>query len=565
MDLLLREYIPATGAFADRELTADEITIGCGNDQLIQVLGLDIALEHAVLSMRRDALSIKATTPIVVDEERVRTSTLAVGSQMRIGGHSFRVVDAPAGFDAALELTPDPDVDPATFEGAFRTDLTDTWLSKRSPAWVTGAAVLILGFFVPLALILDDDEGTPAEDAVVLTDAYWTSGPLHAVHNVAIGDDCGACHAVPFQKVQDDACATCHSAIVDHVPADLSMSVANATERCAVCHVEHNEPEFLVVEADGLCVDCHAAPEQLHAGMQHMAAVQGFDIESHPPFEVAMLTPAISSAGSGIEIDWELTETVLSGAQESSFLKFPHALHLDPDSVQTGNEGRGMQCVDCHTLTADDEHFEPVTMQAHCQDCHELTFDPSSPQRQLPHGQPIEIIQVMEGHFARLFADPERRDGDRPRRRRPDRSQASACSDGVLECALARTRQEVANQFAVRGCVTCHAVEDTGIDDLYTRYQVYPIRLSRDFMPTAVFDHRSHLTQEDAQGDDACLTCHEASTSESSSDVLIPGISNCTQCHSDGRRADTVPLVCIDCHQYHPSDAHPIRYMERHL
>ncbi len=142
---------------------------------------------------------------------------------------------------------------------------------------------------------------------------------------------------------------------------------------------------------------------ELSNGAGHMRSVSGFDLDQHPTFEIALLTPDVQAAGTGLVFDWGVREALLDGAQESSNLKFPHDLHLDPDSVQTQQEGRGMQCGDCHTLSPDNEHFEPISMEIHCQGCHELTFDESAPQRQLPHGQPIEVIQIMEGHFARCL------------------------------------------------------------------------------------------------------------------------------------------------------------------
>jgi len=568
MELLLREVQSSAGigAFVDRELSADRITVGCANDQLIQLLGADIQAAHATLTPAGDGVRLKTTGDYVeVNGERTKSATLAVGDTLKIGGNTLVIGAAPTGFDAAIEFTPDPDVDPASFEHAFQTGLTDTWLSKRGPAWVLSVLVLVLGMLVPLALILDGSDDTPDPQANVFTDSYWTSGPLHAVHNVAIGDDCGACHQVPFQKVQDDACLACHGNIEDHIPPAHFAASNLPTERCAVCHVEHNEPSFLIVEADGLCLDCHTDPAALDDGPGHMQPVTGFDAEHHPRFEVALLSPQAKPAGTGLSFSWEIREAVLEGARETSNLKFPHDLHLDPESVRTVTEGRGMQCSDCHSLSADNEHFVPITMEAHCQDCHELTFDESAPQRQLPHGEPIEVVQVMEGHFARAFADPNRRAKERPRRRRPDRSSASECSGSAFACAMQRTEAEVTNQFAVRGCITCHEVEQTDANDIYSRYQVYPIRLSHDFIPTAIFDHRSHLTQKDAQGDDACLTCHSAETSNTSADLLIPGILNCNQCHSDRNTSDTVPLDCINCHQYHPMMAEPINYLERNL
>lgn len=568
MELLLREVQDSTGVgvFVDRELSADKITIGCGNDQLIQLLGADIQAEHAVLTPAGSGVRVKTTGGFVeINGERAKSGTLAVGDTLKVGGHTLVVASAPAGFDAALELTADPDVDPAAFEHAFQTSLTDTWLSKRGPAWVLSVLVLVFGLLLPVALIIDGDDATPDPEAVFLTDAYWTSGPLHPVHNVAIGDDCGACHEVPFQKVQDTACVACHAELVDHYPDTHYAASSVTTERCAVCHVEHNEPSFLIVEADGLCVDCHADPSILSDGPGHMQAVTGFDTDNHPKFEVALLTPEATSAGTGLSFSWGIKEALLDGATETSNLKFPHDLHLDPDAVQTVQEGRGMECGDCHTLTADDEHFEPVTMEAHCQNCHELTFDRSAPNRQLPHGQPTEVIQVMQGHFALQFANPKQRKSGG--RRMPDRrgGRGADCSGSAFECAQQSTEVAVLNQFTRSGCITCHVVEETESEDIYTRYQVHPIRLSHDFIPTAIFDHRSHFTQKDAQGDAACLTCHSATVSETSADLMIPGILNCNQCHSDRNTADTVPLDCINCHQYHPVMAEPINYLERHL
>jgi predicted CXXCH cytochrome family protein len=567
MDLLLRE-LQSTTEFIDRELSGDKITIGCAHDQLIQLLGEGISAEHAVLSKSGSGLRIKTNGrhTVEVNGERTKSANLSVGDSLVVGGHTFVLSAAPTGFDAAMELTPDENVDAASFEHAFQTGLTDTWLSKRVPAWTFSVIVLVFGMLVPLALIYDGDDTTPDPDASVLTDTFWSSGPLHPAHNVAIGDDCSACHTEPFQKVQDEACVVCHSQAQDHIPMGHFANTTMPIERCAVCHVEHNEPSFLIVKADQLCLDCHTDPAPLSDGPGHMRAVTGFDANNHPSFEVAMLKPEAKAAGTGKVFSWSTYEALLETAQETSNLKYPHDLHLDPDSVRTVQDSRGMQCSDCHTLSADDEHFEPISMEAHCSSCHELTFDDTAPQRQLPHGEPLEVIQVMEGHFARSFADPNRKEGQQNRRRRPGRSSsASVCTAGIFACAMQRTETEVTNQFAVSGCITCHEVEQTQSTDIYTRYQVHPVRLSHDFMPTARFDHRSHFTQKDAQGDDACLTCHGAKTSSVSSDLLIPGLGNCNQCHTDNNTSDTVALECISCHQYHPTTIEPINFLERNL
>jgi hypothetical protein len=42
-----------------------------------------------------------------------------------------------------------------------------------------------------------------------------------------------------------------------------------------------------------------------------------------------------------------------------------------------------------------------------------------------------------------------------------------------------------------------------------------------------------------------------------STDLLVPGMNKCTECHSDKTgetSADRVTLQCVGCHSYHPHD-----------
>ncbi len=572
MDILLRELDTSsgqTGDYVDRELSGEPITIGSRQDQTLQLLGAQVQGQHAELQVANGQISVKAVDArrVVVNGEEVKSARLAEGDTLHIGGHQLTCISSPAGFDGGLQLERDTAVDSASFENAYQTSIKDTWLSKRTVAWTLSALVLVFGFAIPLFLVVDGDESTPDLDAALLTDAIWTSGPLHAVHNQSIGDDCGACHTELFERVQDEACLACHTNVADHVVAGHVSLEVKPIERCATCHKEHNEPTLLVITADSLCSDCHAEPELLAGDNPHMLAATGFDQQTHPSFEVALPIGLAQPGPQGLDFEWQLTEVKLAGATEASNLKFPHDLHLDPESVRVRGGG-GLGCGDCHTLALDQEHFVPISMEAHCQDCHELTFDAASPERQLPHGQPSEAVATMEAHFIRLYANPQKvAPPTRERRRRPSRSSSAAvtdsCSGSILQCAKQRTETEVASQFTRSGCVTCHVVEDSGSRDISTRFQVYPVRLPADFMPTAKFDHKAHLTQKGVSGDEACLTCHEAEQSSVSTDVLVPDIDNCTSCHTDHRVADSVPLDCVDCHAFHPLGQQPLEYLER--
>ena len=69
-------------------------------------------------------------------------------------GHQLTIAEPPGGFDVAIELRPNENIDASEFESAFRTDLKQTWLSKRPAAWLLVAIVLIVGVVLPVSVIV---------------------------------------------------------------------------------------------------------------------------------------------------------------------------------------------------------------------------------------------------------------------------------------------------------------------------------------------------------------------------------------------------------------------------
>jgi predicted CXXCH cytochrome family protein len=491
----------------------------------------------------------------VVNGAAVASARLSVGDSFEVGRNRLTVVEPPGGFDIGLQIELDRDIDASAFENAFRTDLGQGRLTTRSAAWGLSAAVILLGFLVPfvLASLADHDAALrrflPADD-------LWTSGPLHEAHALATGDDCQACHQGFFQRVRDDSCQACHAGINDHVdpgqPADAHTMAATAP-RCATCHREHNEPDpYLVITADALCTDCHASPDELqHARL--MEQVTGFSGTEHPTFDASLLKPRASRAGTGLVFAWETSVEPVAVASEVSNLKFPHDTHLDPGLVTDLQTGEALGCRDCHKLSLDREHFVPVTMETTCVGCHELTFDPQMPDRQLPHGVPVEVMMTLEGQYLRKFSDPDVPQDAVVRRRIPDRDNSTLeCTDTAFNCAAQAAAEDIREQFSVRGCVSCHVVEEHDVEEVYARYQVHPVRLAQDFFTAGRFDHFSHQVMKGDTGDAACLQCHAANLSSVSTDLLIPDVDNCLGCHSDSPAPDRVALRCVDCHSYHP-------------
>ncbi|MBV9087062.1 MAG: hypothetical protein JOY79_06235, partial [Acidobacteriaceae bacterium] len=68
------------------------------------------------------------------------------------------------------------------------------------------------------------------------------------------------------------------------------------------------------------------------------------------------------------------------------------------------------------------------------------------------------------------------------------------------------------------------------------------------WMTNSVFDHQSHAMVQ-------CASCHtKSATSRETSDVLIPGIDTCRQCHVTATSAQKDYVAegsCFECHEYH--------------
>jgi len=575
MEVLIRELRNAadgTAEITDKEISGDSITIGSAPDQGIQLIGFGIASEHATISRVSGQLKIDAGKGhnITVNNRSVITAILNRGDVITLGAHRLRIIVAPSGFDVAIEVQLSDKVDSSEFEGAFQTNLKQTSLSKRWLAWVSSFAIIVMFLLVPLLFVgVRHYVGLPNW---LPTDNLWSPGPLAAGHQHAIGNNCSSCHKILFQPVRDEACVTCHKSSFDHVsPNHLAMTSLGKKPSCESCHREHLEPRSQLIIADnGVCLDCHGKSMKAF-GSLNIKEVDGFSSSKHPEFTMHLIksSPIEGKRLDTTAIEWHEVLATPGSASEDSHLKFPHNVHLDPGRVTRMNDSKPLSCMDCHALKTDGEHFSSVTMKSACLSCHDLAFDSTNPARQLPHGKPREVIQMLQEYYSAKYLDPNAvRAAMVERRRIPGRDDAQQGCDGPpLVCARQETARQIEIQFNVRGCVTCHQIVDTQSADLVERYQVIPVRLTESFYPGAHFKHRSHLIQGTLSGDDACASCHGARVSKQSQDVMVPGINNCLACHSstpaDRKNANSkndpmsghggnIKLGCVECHLYHP-------------
>jgi predicted CXXCH cytochrome family protein len=106
-----------------------------------------------------------------------------------------------------------------------------------------------------------------------------------------------------------------------------------------------------------------------------------------------------------------------------------------------------------------------------------------------------------------------------------------------------RKSQTVAKDlFEVRVCKTCHEV---GRD-----WSVAEVHVTNRWMPQARFDHRAHAQTK-------CAACHDVANSKKASDVAMPAIGKCRECHGGSKPVEErVTSNCLLCHDFHDA-SHP--------
>ena len=549
--LVVRLTGRANNEAIESEYSTSKLTLGA--DGLVELPGIRSLL---TLESKGGGLGFAlAKGELSLNGESKKSGVFNPGDVIECQGYTIECVQAPAGFDAAIRISGGqeaPVIPPENLEFERA-----AW-GLRSSSWFLVAVVAIVFLAIPLAGVFDKNLAQQLRETPLPDDALWSSGPLASAHRtVGIADDCDSCHEKPFVMVEDSSCLQCHRNISEHVDLNIHDPELFAGERCASCHREHNEPAMIVSRDNGMCTDCHSDAMQWEKpGWNHMQSVSAFTDEGHPEFRYSFLRPKGPNGAHG----WETERAALDeNPQETSNLKFNHAVHLDVDKVQDEGTGEALVCESCHQVEQAGEHFVPVTMDNNCRSCHSLSFDGIWPDLELPHGDLRAALVAMEAHYIREFTDPEFRKAraPRPQRRVPGkRFDAATCEGDGLSCGRDEALKEAQYQLAESGCVTCYEVTDTSASNLLDRWTIAPVRIATDWLPASRFDHVAHMALDQSKDTpELCMECHEANGSEVSTDVLMPEEGICLECHSEDHNDSE--LGCIGCHGFHPKAGFP--------
>ena len=430
---------------------------------------------------------------------------------------------------------------------------------RMSPwSWALSLGFAALFLLLPLSGVVMPGIQDPLRDTPLLpSDALWSPGPLHTAHQ-SIGNRCDACHVKPFEPVRDRECFVCHASVQHHVAITSAAVALFQDTQCTECHMEHKQPAALVQRDPRTCTDCHADLGSLQSGTTVRNATDfGTD---HPEFRLTVLasngvrnTSVSNVDASEITSTWRsirLDRDDPANFIEHSHLRFSHAQHLDPKGVKSPTGERILGCPDCHRPNSSGRDMLPIRMETNCSGCHSLLFDEHDPTSGVPHGNLESVYKTLREHFSHeyLLQSGAPSAGVGRQARRPGNEQRT-----LSEAEQRRARDWVDTQslkiarelLEKRVCANCHEVTQVPGGVGLEQWRVEPVQLTADWMPRARFDHAAHISE-------TCVSCHaRAPESKHATDILIPGISRCRECHGGADSPAKVASDCLMCHAFH--------------
>lgn len=538
-----------TGEYRDVPGSADEIDIGSGARQLIRLPGA--APGHALITRTLGGqLQLRAldNSTVELNGGKIARAMLRDDDEIRIGENVLKVVAAPPGFDIALIVMPAAGAASAqsyiVAEGAQR--------GKRALSWTLFLTFFTIGVIFPLTGFYSADVRKVLRQTPGLpSDGLWISGPLARGHQVEkVGANCEVCHRGAFEPVQNVSCKDCHGVIEAHSSADNELVRTLAKQRCASCHEEHNEPSSLVRLDQALCSDCHRGLKEQLQSKGDIDNVRDFG-DAHPEFRLAL---QVLESVDGKDA-WRTRRMRMGGDPviEQSNLKFSHKKHLNTKGVRAPKGRRVMKCADCHVPEGDGMRIKPVRMKAHCEECHALNFDPCDAQAVVPHAAPDMVMLTVEGYYRRsgprVCATPLSN---------PLIDDLSLLPNSDIEPPLPVARDAptaIRNAerllFERSTCVVCHEVKRVEQRDRPTDWTVRPVRVTEVWMPQSTFSHRAHASSK-------CTGCHKVELSDKSSEIAMPNLKTCRECHGGENTREKLASPCVKCHVFHRQGEPPL-------
>ena len=553
---------------AQHEFDGNVITIGRGTDQTIQIADMSLPLLHSkITSSGRDLiLTVTDGKSFAVNGQTAKKQSLIDGDVVEISGHKLKISAGENGFDYLIDVELDSD-QITELKSRFPAGLKQIKAPRRQFTWALFLLLLGIGLVIPavgLYVGMDKIRDIP----LVPDDGVWLTGELHQTH-AFMEDDCTLCHTEAFTQTKDEDCLACHQSVNHHFDTEIFGTDYEIGNDCADCHKEHSATDSITRTDQAGCTSCHSDMDK--AGFDSELRPATDFLDDHPSFMLSMHEWEASEG-------WQNTRVALStdGIQENSNLIFPHDVHMSEEGIDGMQGVEILSCSDCHEPEKGGMQMKAVTMEQHCSDCHQLTFDLDRPDRVVPHGSPPDLMRTLREYYAYQFLNGDN-EAEAPKQaggiaspsvreaRRPGRvARPKVISDMIVNANAdssatmteqanayidARVAQAASSLFEKQTCTICHEISKSG--DSAVPWEVKPVKLNEDWMPLAEFSHGSHESMQ-------CSGCHDAVNSTESSDVLMPDITSCRDCHGGEDSTNLLQSNCVTCHEFHLEDQRPM-------
>ncbi|MCH8805074.1 MAG: hypothetical protein IH986_03185 [Planctomycetes bacterium] len=434
----------------------------------------------------------------------------------------------------------------------------------------------------------------------------YTSGAMSKVH-VQWTHQCSRCHEGSFTRLKflndglkdrmamNEACLHCHGATIGHDKDSIARHQGTGSDdarrdppaACSNCHSEHQGNFDLKDVPDRRCTDCHQSLTS-----KEQAGELGFKLK----FELGFASVAKHPEFQFLRI----------AEKDSARIKFNHKRHLDASTDLPSPDGPvKLKCSDCHRagqagavwrfagkrgvhepkrLAATESepelqqaYMDTIRYSLHCAKCHPLRLldwtselpgvKGSLEPGYVPHDTIAAIRNYLRGQFTVYVSDPGR--AAPPAGRKPLTLKNITDPEKVKSHQLAWIFDEikyVERALYLEPDVMCRKCHELNANDDVSPPSIAPPQIPMRWLFNASFDHARHksIVVERIAGDNvpklaaadfACLKCHgdkiasrDALSSVNTSDILLPGIAQCRECHGGSAG---VSDTCTTCHTYH--------------
>ena len=379
----------------------------------------------------------------------------------------------------------------------------------------------------------------------------WASKAIDAVHGGMSPQELIKRGPIT-SSAMDSNCVSCHVGKKFH---QLNMATEFA---CHECHKEHQGSGPMLQVNSSYCTECHGSAELMAKSRELGAKAVQHAFPSFLPNDKLKIQSrerpknGYTEVINAFDTDHPEFRLIRDKIRDENSLKFNHAVHLS-----TGKIPRVLNCSDCHQRDGNGEYQQPITYEKHCVECHTLQFDPNTPAEKnkpgiyLPHGDPYYVraflrsLNIQYEEYGRLHQNLSRREelNSYVKEKRLGVEKLYETGEKLERSVFfADMKGELPGGFKApfAGCATCHNVSEPTTENATPAIQ--KVSAPDRWMTLGKFNHDMHVKGFD------CRSCHNVEKSELTSDVNLPSIKSCVDCHGTKGAIDH---RCIRCHSYH--------------